>query len=334
MKNTNHAAHCRCADCIDAENRVTVDRNALVRAIYSNTDASEVDARLMVDSLAASSVPSASLTTPSKEPAGAVADALRAMLAAHGAANDGREGLSVRVTRDQVEACRQARKALAAPGAAIDAREPHDEALMKLSQFAHTAAHMSESDMRNNLSSIADQLIALASRSEAPAASAPAAEVAQTSTRCSLGCSEACRAKEHGCASECPALPWQPGAAEVAAGAESSHVHLAWRGALKACGVGEADRNAISEVVMSMLAESTPQRTLASSPSSAPAESGWQPKDYPPLPTRRMRNLDDEFEDLTPMTFTADEMRAYVDADRKARAAAPQAVQAGGEGGA
>lgn len=65
----------------------------------------------------------ASLTTPSKEPAGAVADALRAMLAAHGAANDGREGLSVRVTRDQVEACRQARKALAAPGAAIDARE-------------------------------------------------------------------------------------------------------------------------------------------------------------------------------------------------------------------
>jgi len=45
-----------------------------------------------------------------------------------------------------------------------------EEALMKLSQFAHTAAHMSENDMRNNLSSIADELIALASRSEAPEA--------------------------------------------------------------------------------------------------------------------------------------------------------------------
>lgn len=51
---------------------------------------------------------------------------------------------------------------------AIDAREQHDEALMKLSQFAHTAAHMGENDMRNNLSSIADQLIVLASREEAP----------------------------------------------------------------------------------------------------------------------------------------------------------------------
>lgn len=37
-----------------------------------------------------------------------------------------------------------------------------DEALMKLSQFAHTSAHMSEREARNNLLSIADQLIALA----------------------------------------------------------------------------------------------------------------------------------------------------------------------------
>ncbi|MGQ3177812.1 MAG: hypothetical protein ACT6SC_09475, partial [Blastomonas fulva] len=43
----------------------------------------------------------------------------------------------------------------------------HRNALMKLSQFAHTAAHMSARDASNNLLSIADQLIALAS---APAA--------------------------------------------------------------------------------------------------------------------------------------------------------------------
>lgn len=35
-------------------------------------------------------------------------------------------------------------------------------------------------------------------------------------------------------------------------------VHLAWRGALKACGVSEADRDAIAEVVAGMLNESTP----------------------------------------------------------------------------
>lgn len=28
--------------------------------------------------------------------------------------------------------------------------------------------------------------------------------------RCPFGCKDACKAKEHGCASECPALPWQP----------------------------------------------------------------------------------------------------------------------------
>ena len=27
---------------------------------------------------------------------------------------------------------------------------------------------------------------------------------------CSLGCTTECKAKMHGCASECPALPWQP----------------------------------------------------------------------------------------------------------------------------
>lgn len=27
---------------------------------------------------------------------------------------------------------------------------------------------------------------------------------------CKLGCKDSCNAKEHGCASECPALPWQP----------------------------------------------------------------------------------------------------------------------------
>jgi hypothetical protein len=33
---------------------------------------------------------------------------------------------------------------------------------------------------------------------------------AQQATPCKLGCTITCKAKEHGCASECPALPWQP----------------------------------------------------------------------------------------------------------------------------
>jgi len=28
--------------------------------------------------------------------------------------------------------------------------------------------------------------------------------------KCPLGCTETCKAKEHGCASECPVLPAQP----------------------------------------------------------------------------------------------------------------------------
>ena len=31
---------------------------------------------------------------------------------------------------------------------------------------------------------------------------------------CELGCKEFCKAKQHGCASECPALPWQPNQVE------------------------------------------------------------------------------------------------------------------------
>jgi hypothetical protein len=31
-------------------------------------------------------------------------------------------------------------------------------------------------------------------------------------THCKLGCTTECKAKAHGCASECPALPWQPDA--------------------------------------------------------------------------------------------------------------------------
>ena len=31
-----------------------------------------------------------------------------------------------------------------------------------------------------------------------------------TNPACALGCTDECKAKVHGCASECPALPWQP----------------------------------------------------------------------------------------------------------------------------
>lgn len=37
-----------------------------------------------------------------------------------------------------------------------------------------------------------------------------AAQPQQEPPKCGLGCTEVCKAKEHGCASECPALPWQP----------------------------------------------------------------------------------------------------------------------------
>lgn len=32
---------------------------------------------------------------------------------------------------------------------------------------------------------------------------------------CNLGCTDECKARLHGCASECPALPWQPGATMI-----------------------------------------------------------------------------------------------------------------------
>ncbi len=32
----------------------------------------------------------------------------------------------------------------------------------------------------------------------------------QEPTPCRLGCTTECQAREHGCASDCPALPWQP----------------------------------------------------------------------------------------------------------------------------
>lgn len=44
---------------------------------------------------------------------------------------------------------------------------------------------------------------------------------------CELGCTDTCKANEHGCASECPALPWQPAQPVVPQGdrcARCSHV--------------------------------------------------------------------------------------------------------------
>ena len=43
-------------------------------------------------------------------------------------------------------------------------------------------------------------------------AASPEAAPAAMEDGCALGCAESCMAKEHGCASECPALPWQPAA--------------------------------------------------------------------------------------------------------------------------
>ncbi|WP_219209482.1 hypothetical protein [Variovorax boronicumulans] len=56
--------------------------------------------------------------------------------------------------------------------------------LMKLSQFAHTAAHMSEDHMRNNLLTIADKLIALATPPQAlPLAPSEAPGLASADTK-------------------------------------------------------------------------------------------------------------------------------------------------------
>jgi len=50
----------------------------------------------------------------------------------------------------------------------------------------------------------------------------------------------------------------RPAPAGQAVGGDA--IHLAWRGALKACGVSEADRDAISQVVRDMLAASQAER--------------------------------------------------------------------------
>lgn len=62
-------------------------------------------------------------------------------------------------------------------------------------------------------------------------------------------------------------------AATAVASRDAAHIHLAWRGALKACGVSGADRDAISEVVLSMLAEDGDQ----AAPNNAAAPGGEAP---------------------------------------------------------
>lgn len=49
-------------------------------------------------------------------------------------------------------------------------------------------------------------------------------------TGCELGCTEVCKAKEHGCASECPALPWQPSAPPTV---DTSHEREAFEAAAR-----------------------------------------------------------------------------------------------------
>lgn len=66
---------------------------------------------------------------------------------------------------------------------AATTRHPQYAALMKLSQFAHTSAHMSERDASNNLLSIADQLIALAAIGTPECAAEPERE-----RSCAHGC--------------------------------------------------------------------------------------------------------------------------------------------------
>ena len=129
---------------------ITIDKDALIRAIYSSTDASEVDARTIVDSVTAPPPAGA-------QQAVALLEEIKDWLDELKQANfDGHMPQSV---FSEASALSNQIDALAAPAAA---QEPRDAALLKLSQFAHTAAHMSENDMRNNLLSIADQLIALA----------------------------------------------------------------------------------------------------------------------------------------------------------------------------
>jgi hypothetical protein len=58
------------------------------------------------------------------------------------------------------------------------------------------------------------------------AESQPAA--ATTKSQCNLGCITSCKAREHGCASECPALPWQPAAAPAPEPAVRVYWHAAF----------------------------------------------------------------------------------------------------------
>ncbi|WP_418122296.1 hypothetical protein [Variovorax sp. 160MFSha2.1] len=214
-----------------------------------------------IEALAAPSVPIASLTTPSKVPAGAVADQDIKDAFYDWCPYDGKD-------RSELEIFSAGyRTALAAPGAAIDAGEQEGQydvvgilrAMAHNYRNGHHWDHLDrEACLRavaeiNALRSTVSMLSALASRPEAPAASAPAAEVAQ------------------------PVMDGMPDDLRAAGWSIAVHndyrmngeAHTFWlltKGDRAVKGEGRTDAEALTQI----------RAALASSPSSAPAESGWQ----------------------------------------------------------
>lgn len=260
-------------------------------------------ARYTVPAYAAPSIPSASLTTPSKEPAGAVAQINGKPpgpnLPAPSTCLTCGETMpftgSCGTTTDDTKALCRASPG-AAPGAAIDAGgqlsdagiEAHLTAMLAKREFPDATAGATSYWLTPEEIRELFRRTALASRPEAPAASAPAAEVAQ------------------------PVIGWL-----------YDWVHSS--------ALGKPDEHFTSFTADEAYARkhsNVRAVALASPPSIAPAESGWQwvPKEPTDEMTAAAAEEVAHCQRAGRLPLSSNIYRAML-------AASPQAVQAGGEGG-
>lgn len=100
------------------------------------------------------------------------------------------------------QAIRDAGKDLAKEAGAAAAAEPHHVIGYTWTQADGKHRSIGAAPHPTNAHNIEPIYYPLAALTSAPAV--------PEASGCSLNCTDACKAKEHGCASECPALPWQP----------------------------------------------------------------------------------------------------------------------------
>ena len=300
--------------------------------------------------LAAPSAPSASLTTPSKEPAGAVARTDTTLLdieRAVKAYGNARACSAMDTATLKAELMCLIEAALAAPGAAIDAggQEAPSRFTTKyplLNDLLQETWWLGKgpNNMDTGLAwfaSLERFLEWLASHPEAPPASAPAAEVAQRPEVFSM--------TEAQVDAELQALGINPDEAPARvqsaltdAFALADQIRTSKAGSMcPLCGRAYPHEHSPEEIT---IYRNGMKFALASSPSSAPAESGWQ-TERAQFETWFCKEGDYEPEWLYGRETSAGFSYSNADTEnmwqtwlaRAAVATAPQAVQAGGEGG-